>query len=194
MTVRQAHVYFTGQGSYSPSKAHTEPQLDGETKDAWEARTWLSKAHVDAKGRPYIQPVAFKWALTTAAKMLGLQVPGRGKATFTKFFESGVVALDPVVIAPDLKNVIKEPVFANSDGVRGSGKRVQRFFPLFQNWDGVVIFHVLAPEIDERTFEKVVQQAGTFVGVGRFRPEKGGIHGRFNVNKIEWVGGLAKAA
>lgn len=183
---RVVEVKVVGASPYSSSRPHQEPKLDGETADAYERRTWKHKAHIDEKGRPFIPPMAFKWGLTLASKMLGIQVPGRGKSTYTKFFESGVMVLDGVVIGNDDSAMTAESVFVNADGVRGSGKRVFRLFPKFSDWSGTVVFHVLAPEIDAKTFEKVVTQAGLFIGVGRFRPERGGYFGRFTIEKITW--------
>jgi hypothetical protein len=35
-------------------------------------------------------------------------------------------------------------------------------------------------------FAEHLREAGNFIGVGRFRPEKGGYYGRYKVNGIEW--------
>lgn len=170
--------------AYSSSRAHETPKLDREISDAYEKRTWREKAHVDS-GRIYIPPMAFKMGLDRAAKMLGEQIPGKGKATYTKFFESGVLCTQPVFIA-DAVEMECERVYANADGVRGSGKRVWRLFPRINNWTAEVCFEVLAGEITKEVFERHLKQAGLFVGVGRFRPEKGGFFGRYSVESVRW--------
>lgn len=189
MMTRVAEVRVSGVSPYSSSRPHQEPKQEGETADAYERRTWRHKAHINDKGQPFIPPMAFKWGLTLASRMLGLQVPGRGKTTYTKFFESGVMVVDEVIIGADASAMEAENVFVNADGIRGSGKRVFRTFPKFSKWSGTVVFHVLAPEIDAKTFDKVLTQAGLFIGVGRFRPERGGYFGRFSIDKITWKEG-----
>lgn len=182
--MRTATLTITGTAPYSASRAHDTEKLAKETADAFEDRTWKAKAHVK-DGMVFIPPMAFKIGLDRAAKMLGRQIPGKGKATYTKFFESGVIVTEPVFIAPE-SVIQKERVHANADGVRGSGKRVWRNFPRIDEWSGQVSFHIIADEITPEVFEEAVRYAGIAVGVGRFRPERGGYFGRFAVDRIDW--------
>lgn len=182
--MRVCEVHIVGLAPYSSSRAHEEPKLKGENANDYEERTWKSKAHVK-DGQVFIPPMAFKIGLDRAAKVSGKQIPGKGKATYTKFFESGVVVTDPVFIA-DEADIECERVHANADGVRGSGKRVWRKFPRIDNWSGVVRFTIIAPEITQDVFEETMRAAGVGVGVGRFRPERGGFFGRFEVKKFVW--------
>ena len=180
-------MHFTGMAPYSASRAHEEPKLKGETAADYEERTWRHKAHVE-NGQVYIPPMAFKMAMDRAAKVSGKQIPGKGKATYTKFFEAGVLVLDKVFIAPE--NAIQcERVHANADGVRGSGKRVWRKFPRIDpaDWSGVCRFTILAPEITAEVFEEIARAAAIGVGVGRFRPERGGFFGRFDPTRFVWT-------
>lgn len=182
--MRTCTVKITGQAPYSASRAHCAEKLPKETPDAYEERTWKEKAHIEA-GQVVIPPMAFKIGLDRAAKMLGRQIPGKGKSTYTKFFESGVIVTDPVVIAAETA-IKKERIHANADGVRGSGKRVWRNFPRVDDWSGEVTFHVIADEITADVFEEAVRYSGIAVGVGRFRPERGGYFGRFAVEGFNW--------
>lgn len=173
---------------YQPSRAysHEVPELPRETKDAYETRTWRSKCHITPDGKVYIPPMAFKMALDKAAKTLGRQIPGKGKSTYTKFFQSGVLVMEPIVLPVTAEEVAMDRIYANADGVRGSGKRVWRNFPRIDTWEAKVPFHVLADEITKDVFEEHLKQAGAFVGVGRFRPENGGFYGRFEVKDVKW--------
>lgn len=182
--MRQVTVTISGQAPYSASRAHSAEKLPKETPDAYEDRTWREKAHVK-DGSVFIPPMAFKIGLDRAAKMLGRQIPGKGKATYTKFFESGVIVTEPVFIAAE-DAIECERIHANADGVRGSGKRVWRKFPRIDEWQGKVQFFVIADEITEEIFEEAVRYAGVAVGVGRFRPERGGYFGRYSVEGFEW--------
>jgi len=74
------------------------PELRGETKQAYEERTWKNRAHIDKNG-VFIPALAFKNLLTSAAKYLGLQIPGKGKSTYTKHFASGILITDNVYVA-----------------------------------------------------------------------------------------------
>jgi hypothetical protein len=173
---------------YSQSRAYGPEveKLPRETADAYEERTWRNKCHTLPDGKVFIPPMAFKMAVDNAAKMLGRQIPGKGKSTYTKFFLSGVLVMEPVVLPQTKEAVERDRIYANADGVRGSGKRVWRNFPRIDSWEAKVPFHVLADEITSDVFEEHLKQAGAFVGIGRFRPQSGGFYGRFEVKKIDW--------
>lgn len=186
---RIAQAKLASVSAYSQSRAHSAEELPKETKDAYEKRTWREKAHTMPDGRVFIPPMALKMACDAAAKMLGIQVPGKGKATYTKFFTSGVLVLDGPVLPITKDELPHDWIHANADGVRGSGKRVWRCFPRIDEWEVTVDFHVLSDEITEDVFQQVLTQAGAFIGIGRFRPQNGGFYGRFAVDGIDWVKG-----
>jgi len=75
---------------------------------------------------------------------------------------------------------------ANSDGMRGSGKRVKRTFPTIPSWSGTAEFVILDDTITPDVFERTLKTAGQIVGIGRFRPENGGLNGRFKPTKFNW--------
>lgn len=165
----------------SQSRQHEEPALDREGKDAYDERTWMHKLHTMPDGEVFIPPMALKQALTDACKMLGLQIPGKGKSTYTKHFEAGVLCMEPIKTGVHKDQVGRDKIQANSDGVRGSGKRVPRRFPRIDSWVGEAQFIVLDDIITLDIFRKHLEVAGTMVGVGRFRPRNGGFYGRFTV-------------
>jgi len=173
---------------YSPSRAYSQEveRLPRETHDAYEVRTWRHKCHSTKDGNVFIPPMAFKMSVDAAAKTLGRQIPGRGKSTYTKFFSSGVLVMEPLVLPVKMDEVAMDRIHANADGVRGSGKRVWRNFPRIEHWTGDIQFHVLADEITPEVFEEHVKQAGAFIGIGRFRPQNGGFYGRYEVKKVRW--------
>jgi len=194
MGTRIATATIKGLSPYSGSKAYDYlvPALPKETKQAYEARTWFEKFHYDSKGEIYIPPMAFKIGLDAAAKMLGLQVPGKGKATYTKYFSSGVLVVDPIYLGVNIEDIKNNPdtycqrVHANADGVRGSGKRVWRLFPTLNEWEAEVSYIVMADEITPDVFQQCLNQCGSFIGVGRFRPQNGGFNGRFAITDLNW--------
>ena len=89
-------AHLKSQTSYSQSGPMVSDKLPKETPDAYEERCWPERAHVNQDGEVFIPPMAFKFGLDKAAKMLGKQIPGKGKATYTKFFEQGVLCIEPL--------------------------------------------------------------------------------------------------
>jgi len=175
--------------SYSQSRCYSleNPKPQKESHDDYERRTWRDKSHVNGDDdHIVIPPMAFKMGLDATAKMLSIKIPGKRNSTYTKFFKSGVLCMEGPML-PDKKSTVAfDRIHANSDGVRGSGKRVWRIFPRIDKWEADVDFHILADEITEDVFEQHLIQAGAFVGIGRFRPENGGYYGRFEVSGIDW--------
>lgn len=184
-----AKVRLSSVTPYSQSKHYEEPKKDGETSADYEKRTWRQRCHADDKGMLFIPPMVFKNALSITAKRLGMQVKGRGKSTYTKHFEAGLLVLDPVPLDIHKDDVIGESLFVPSSGIRGDGKRVTKIFPLIPQWQGEVTFHVIDPAITKDVFTKHLSECGKFTGVGRFRPEKNGYYGRFKVDSIDWTDG-----
>lgn len=184
--MKTAHCHLSSISPYSQSRAHTTEKLPKEGPDLYEDRTWREKAHYDAKGIIFIPPMSFKQALDTASKMLGRTIPGKGKATYSKFFLSGVLVMEGPSLGVHKDAVAMDRIHCNADGIRGSGKRVWRNFPRIDSWKATVDFSVLADEITKDVFEEALQQSGSFVGLGRFRPQNGGYYGRFKIDGIDW--------
>lgn len=170
---------------YTSSKHHGIPREDRETAEAHEARTWRHKLTCDRDGNGYINPAAFKFALSSAGKYTGDQIPGKGKRTYTKLFESGVLITDPLMIGIHRDNVDGIDVFVNVDGKRGSGKRVMRRFPFVPQWEGMLKIIILDDGITEPVLKKHLIIAGQFIGVGQYRCEVGGTNGRFEVLSLK---------
>jgi hypothetical protein len=73
------------------------PKKERETSSDYEERTWMERGHYDDDGNVYVNGFAFKNCLGDAAKFLSLQVPGKGKATYTKHFDAGLMVIDRVM-------------------------------------------------------------------------------------------------
>ena len=187
--MRIATVTIEGIAPYQMSRNHCAPKKDRETADDYERRTWIEKGHYTESGQVYIPQMAMKQALTDIARYLGMQIPGKGKSTYTKHFESGVLLVEPILLLspgkphkPITRNdIIEERYYCNADGKRGSAKRVWRHFPTVKNWAATFTVDILDNTITPDVFKHHLEQAGKFKGVGRFRPEKGGFYGRFAV-------------
>jgi hypothetical protein len=179
-------VRLESAGPYSQSRMHDSPKLDREAADAYEQRTWREKCTVNDHGEICIPAMALKQMLDASAKLLGIQIPGKGKNTYTKHFKAGVICHDDVPLGVRKEDVEPITINANADGVRGSGKRVKRTFPIIPQWSGTARFVIFDDTITKEVFERHLTEAGRFVGIGRFRPENGGIYGRFTPGPFSW--------
>ncbi len=171
---------------YSQSRFHNTPKIEKESSDAYDKRTWQGHLHTNEEGHIVIPPTAFMRCVQDGAKYLSMPVPGKGKATYTKNFNSGVLVLEPLVLPIKARDCEFEDLFLNADGLRGSGKRVMRRMPVIHKWSGTVSFHVTDDTITEDVFLYTLEQSGQFRGIGRFRPQNGGFYGRFKVSKLVW--------
>ena len=178
---------------YSQSRHYSVDKKQGENARDYEARTWMERMHTTEDGHVFIPPMSFKNCLSEIAKFLSVSIPGKGKSTFTKHFEAGILVMDPLVLPIRKDDVRGEWLFVPSDGVRGSGKRVDKCFPLIPEWTGDVQYHILddtlltkidTPEGPKTAFEFHLDNAGAFIGIGRFRPRNNGFYGRFRVTHI----------
>jgi hypothetical protein len=161
------------------------PPLEKEGNDAYDKRTWRNRMHVTSDGEVYIPPMAFKNCLAEAAKFLSMQIPGKGKATYTKHFEAGVMVMDPVLLGIRADDVQGEALFVPASGKRGDGKRVERVFPLVPQWEGDVTIVVIDETITRDVLYAHLVEAGRLIGVGRFRPRNNGYYGRFKVVSLD---------
>lgn len=182
-----AYCTIEGLGALSQSRQHHEPKLEGESLDDYDARTWLSKLNVDRKSGHVVIPAhGMHQALIAAAKYSGETIKGQGKKTWTAKFTTGIALLEDLdtgLLPSEAQEIV---ISANADGVRGSGRRVPRRFPIFYEWSATFEVMILDPIITEKQFRHMLELAGMFIGVGRFRPEKGGTNGRWRVSKIDW--------
>jgi hypothetical protein len=172
---------------YSQSKHYEVDKLNKESAGDYEKRTWRERLHVNNDGYVFIPPMAFKNCLSDCAKYLSVQIPGKGKATYTKHFEAGVLVVDPLVLPIKKDKVDFEDVFVPSNGQRGGTTRVNKRFPIIHEWSGAVDFHVFDETITKEVFTDHITQAGQFIGIGRWRPRNNGLYGRFKVVSVKAV-------
>ena len=181
-----AKVTLESNSPYSQSRAYTTPKEPKESPADYEDRTWRDRLHADENGVVFIPQMAFKNCLSEVAKFLGRQIPGKGKSTYTKHFEAGILVLDSLMLGVKKEDVERETLYVPSDGVRGSGKRVYKHFPLIRHWSGDVTFYVIDDTITEDVFTEHIREAGQVIGLGRFRPRNNGFYGRFTVKAVKW--------
>lgn len=170
---------------YSQSRYHATEKDKKETHEDYEKRTWRNRVHANKDGNIFMPPMAFKNCLSDAAKFISMQIPGKGKATYTKHFEAGILVMDALVLPDKKEDVEGEWFHVPADGVRGGTKRVMKCFPVIREWRGDVTFYILDETVTLEVFEYHLKEAGNFIGVGRFRPRRNGFYGRFKVLGIK---------
>jgi len=171
---------------YGQSRYHNTEKLEKESAADYEKRTWKNRCHTDDKGMVFIPPSAFKNCLSEAAKYLSIQIPGKGKATYTKHFEAGVMVSEIVPLGIHIDKMQPLWLFVPADGKRGGSKRVEKCFPITQQWEATVTFYVFDETITKDVFRYVLEQAGKFIGIGFSRPRNNGFFGRFEVVEMSW--------
>lgn len=171
---------------YSASKFYQTPKLNRELAKDYEERTWKDRAHYTDDGHVYIPPMDFKLALESTAQFLGMQIPGKGKSTYTKHFRSGILVMEGLVLKETKDTIQGIWLHVPSDGKKGGSKRVLKCFPIIPEWGGAVTYHLLDDIIANDVFEEHLHKCGNFNGIGRWRPQNGGLNGRFVVKKFIW--------
>jgi hypothetical protein len=184
--MKRAICYLESDSPYSQSKHHDTPKLDKELPSDYENRTWRERMHCDKDGIVFIPATQFMNSIKVAAKYLNIQIAGKGKITYTKHFESGIMVVDNLSLGIHKDNAEKESVYVPSDGRVGGTTRVTKHFCLIPQWEGKVTYYILDNIITQDIFEEVLRECGSLIGVGRFRPRNRGWYGRFRVKKVEW--------
>ncbi len=197
MVITKAVVTLHSTSPYSQSRKHDEPKLEGESHDAYEERTWQEHMHVRTynKSKPnerrsVVCPASgMSQSIAAAAKFLNRKIEGQGKSTWTKHFEAGIAILEDIDLKLDPASHRRQKINANADGRRGSGSRVTRSFPTFDEWEATFEITIFDPIITQSIFTEVLEAAGLFIGIGQHRPQNLGTNGRWEVLKVEWIDG-----
>lgn len=184
--MKVAKVHLKSVSEYSQSQYLSTPKLPKELHDDYEQRVWRDRVHATADGECFIPPMAFKSALAEAAKFMSKPIPGKGKQTWTKHFDAGVLVVDALPLGVNKEDVDGEWLLLNADGRRGGGTRVKRCMPVFREWAGDLEFLILDDTITRDVFMEHLHAAGSLIGIGRFRPRNGGFKGRFSATLLEW--------
>lgn len=194
MNVTKAIIKLHSSSPYAQSRKHDTPKMEGESANAHEERTWKERMHVKTINRGkanerttvVIPASGMNQAIAAAAKFLNRKIEGQRNSTWTKHFVAGIAVLQDIDLNISPNDCRRQAINAHANGVRGSGTRVTRFFPTFDEWEATFEVMVLDPLITESIFTEVLEAAGLFVGVGQFRPEQLGTNGRWEVYSIDW--------
>lgn len=172
---------------YCQSRYHGEPKKNKENANDYERRTWKERLHYDENEEIFVPALAFSNSVKEAAKYLSIQIPGKGKSTYTKHFDAGVSVIDDVPTGRSRSEAKEQQMFVPSDGRKGGGSRVMKSYPillppLMLN----PLFTITDDTVTAEVFAHVLQQAGNVIGIGSFRIRNGGVYGRYKVQSIDW--------
>ena len=186
-SIRDVNIQIEGITPYSPSRATREKEKS-ESWDDYEAAVWRDKAHVE-NGELFIPGSAFKLSLDEAVQNLNEKIPGKGNQTWTGVIKMGLAPLTNVNLGVKLDDVLVEKVFCHSNGKRGPGTRVTRWFPIVHQWSGEITFRIFNDNLTASKFEEFFLKAGVLAGVGRGRPSTGCPvgNGRYRPTRFTWT-------
>lgn len=185
-TIATCHI--VGMAPLTQSRKHDTPFQKGEKNDDnYDERTWRYKMTLTDDGESVaLNAFGMKMCITNGAKYTKRKIEGQGNSTWTGKFMSGILVTDAPRLNISPADVPCIAVSVNADGVRGSGKRVTRRFPIMRAWETVFDVHILDPVITKDIFREMLITAGLYIGIGQFRPENGGTNGRFKVAEVAW--------
>lgn len=188
-TMTRAIVTIKGESPLIFSKRVNWPTARGEKATQQEHDRFREKAHV-RDGSVVIPSVMFQRALASTASLLGRK--RKGNATYGKAFLTGVICTTDMDLGIGPDDLVPEEILCSSDGKKGGtgGSQVLRVFPSIPTpWSGSTEFLIVNEDITEKEFGIHMEQSGWVNGVGSFRPQNGGMNGRYSVADIVWESG-----
>jgi len=176
---------YSGGGAIHSIKA-------AESHEEFDLRTWPEKVKINEAGEVMLPAMAVHRGLLLAAKGSGIKV---GKRSIASYVETAVAPMGdhPIYSGKGkpmrIEDMSPETLFLPSDGKAlhkgGKGQRVRRTFPTVTRWSAIFEVMVLHEELHSETrLRALFEYMGMYVGVGRFRPERGGFYGRFKVRDL----------
>jgi len=182
----KAKCRLTSLSAYSQSSSIRSERPSKMPHDVFEEQTWRERIHADKNGQVFLPGVALTSAVVEASQYLGMKVKGKGQATYTKHFRSGMGICANPLLGIHIDHVQGERLFLNADGKKNGSRRVWRTMPVIESWQADAVFDIFDETITEDIFAQHLEAAGRFIGIGRFRPSKGGFKGRFKVESMDW--------
>lgn len=139
----------------------------------------MYRIHKDGADDSYGMPVgAFAKCTVGAARFYGKDVTMTGLRQFLRF--GGVITdADP----QPLVEIFGSPKM-REDHVRLSGGSADLTYRAeFPEWTAVLDVQFVASSIDSESVLSLVDAGGSYVGIGDWRPERGGLYGTFQISE-----------
>jgi len=138
----------------------------------------VEEAHLkypkDENGKAYMDSWMFKKVLAAGAGAANLK---EGRRSLGPFLLASVFVDGKIYMSPEEPSYIHE-VPGKRPPKTGGACMIKR--PAFENWTASFVLNVLDDRRDAESIRVALEEAGTSIGAGSFRPE----YGRFIV--IEW--------
>jgi len=186
--LRTATVQLKGTSPYKQSQHLQTVKPPRTNHDQFDADHWKERAHFDADGFVVIPEAAIKKCLVSATRYTPRVL--KGSSTYAKLFERAVwvTKITPTAVHKD--DLQCELVMVSSTGKKGAagGAKVPRRYPRLEagQWDVQITFTVADDRITEELFSTYLAESGLYIGIGMWRPETAGEHGRFHIDKVTW--------
>ena len=130
------------------------------------------------EGKPHIPAVYFRNSIVEASKQF--KISGKGKSTYSKIVGA------TVDVAPDMIQIKGEYTVFKVAAVNPMTKgRMMVSRPRFDHWTAK--FQVILNDdgVPPTVIHEILEQAGHYVGIGDWRPEKKGVFGKFLITSFK---------
>lgn len=129
----------------------------------------------NADGKCYIPADHFRISLINAGTYVKAKVGALSKSMKTIVAACFIVTPEEIIL-PDFDRIDKRSAF--NKNIKG---RVVVIRPKWSSWEANFILEVHEPTITAETIRKIFDYAGSFCGIGSYRPTCFGMFGRFEV-------------
>lgn len=112
------------------------------------------------------------------------QIPGQGKSTYKNLVGSGAVIISPDAIPHKNQSYDIDARPVVNPSTKG---RIVRMRPMLTHWMLHFQIEYDETEISCKDINEILSYAGKRIGIGDFRPEKGGSFGRFMISNFKEI-------
>lgn len=131
------------------------------------------------ENKPHIPAVYLKNSLSEASKQF--KIIGKGKSTYSKLVAS------TVDVSPDMipLNSGEYEVFRISAVNPMTKGRMMTERPRYNKWSATFEIIINDSAVPISVLNEILEQAGKYVGIGDWRPEKKGMYGKFMITSFK---------
>lgn len=140
----------------------------------------VDKLYTDNDGQILLPSVYIKNSITESAKKF--KIPGQKGATYSKTVGSSV---DVMPFYIKLKSDEKFEAFRISTVNPMTKGRMMVTRPKFNKWSAAFEIILNDSQVDVSVMNEILEQAGKYVGIGDWRPEKKGMFGKFMITSFK---------
>jgi hypothetical protein len=138
-----------------------------------------SKQYRNSDGKLFIPETHIRGCLIEAAK--NIKVKGKGKSTYSKII-GYAVAIVPAQILHKKTALERYVVIATNPNTHGKNALCR---PMLPEWEADFTIEYDSDEVPLEVLKECLDYGGKRVGIGDWRPQKKGVHGRFILTKFK---------